>query len=222
MVPGGFRLSKGINWSDSKRGSMESGHDTELLAENNRYLTSLAGGTVDSRAFDALFDAAQGELSKLAYGMMNKERGNHTLQPTALVNEAYLRLFDVQNLPVESRAHFVNLAARAMRQVLVEHARRHNADKRGGGIQAVTLTGAGVRDLRDEIGILELNNALEKLEELDPRAAEVVEKRIFGGLTMEEIADTLNLTRRTVQKDWRFALLWLRREFDGPGEVAHS
>ena len=201
---------------------MESGHDTELRAAHNRHLTRLVGDAEDARAFDALFAAAHHELSGMAHNLMSSERSNHILQPTALVNEAYLRLFDVQNLPVESRAHFVNLAARAMRQVLVEHARRHNAAKRGGGRQALTLTGAGVQDLRDEIGALELNDALEKLAELDPRAAEVVEKRIFGGLTMEEIADTLDLTRRTVQKDWRFALLWLRREFGDAGEVAPS
>ncbi len=100
-----------------------------------------------------------------------------------------------------------------MRRVLVDHARRYNAAKRGDGWRAVRLTGADVRDVRDEIGVLELNDALEKLAELDPRAADVVEKRIFGGLTMEEIADTIGLTRRTVQKDWRFATLWLRREF---------
>jgi len=183
---------------------------------NTLYLSSLTGEKPHSRAFDTLFAAAQQELSAMAAYLMSNERGNHTLQPTALVNEAYLRLFEVEKLPVESKAHFVNIAARAMRQILVEHARRKNAAKRGGGWKAVTLTGLSVKNFSNEVDVLELNEALDQLAELDLRAAEVVELRIFGGLTMEEVAGALDLTRRTVQKDWRFATMWLRREFAGP------
>lgn len=169
----------------------------------------------NSPAFDTLFAAAQQELSAMAKYLMSNERGNHTLQPTALVNEAYLRLFHVKDLTIESKAHFVNIAVRAMRQVLVDHARRKNSAKRGGGWKTVTLSGLSVKSFDRDVDVLELNEALEKLSEMDPRAAEVVELRIFGGLTMEEVACALHMTRRTAQKDWRFATMWLRREFSG-------
>jgi len=176
-------------------------------------LCSLALGTADEASTAALFAACQTELRAVAAHLMRGERPHHTLQPTALVHEAYLRMFDVDKLPAESRTHFVNIAARVMRQVLVEHARRRNAAKRGSGQRAITLSGTEVADMRDEIGVLELHDALEMLARLDERAAEIVELRAFGGLTMEEIAAVVGVSRRTVQKDWRFAILWLRREF---------
>jgi len=192
---------------------MDADAETKFRRANARHLTNLMTDAADESAIGALFVATQRELSGLAASLMRNERANHTLQPTALVNEAYLRLFEVRQLPIESRAHFVNLAARVMRQVLVEHARRKNADKRGGGWHAVTLTGVQVQDFRNDIGILEMDDALRKLAQVDERAADVVEKRVFGGLKMEEIAELSGVTRRTVQKDWRFATLWLRREF---------
>jgi RNA polymerase sigma factor (TIGR02999 family) len=178
-------------------------------------LESATRGDADEATAAALFAACQNELRAVAANLMRGERPHHTLQPTALVNEAYLRLFDVESLSVESRTHFVNIAARVMRQVLVEHARRRNAAKRGGDRRAVTLSGAEAAQLSEEVGILDLHDALEKLSRLDGRAAEIVELRIFGGLTMEDVAALVGVSRRTAQKDWRFATLWLRREFAG-------
>ncbi len=180
--------------------------------ESSQDLASLISGEADSGSLDRLFVACQRELHAAAAGLMRHERAGHTLQPTALVNEAYLRLFRAENLPVAGHAHFVNLVARTMRQVLVEHARRRKAQKRGGDRQMVTLTGLSDPDAENVVDLLELDEALEKLAALDERTAKVVDLRIFGGMTMEEIALILGLTRRTVQKDWRFALVWLRRE----------
>lgn len=194
--------------------------DDARRRDNTLWLAQLGRESDDAQALDVLFVAARNELAELAARIMREERRSHTLQPTALMHEAYLRLFDVDCLQVNDRIHFLNLAARVMRRVLVEHARRRNSVKRGRGWRAVTLTGAAISDLRDEIGVLEMNDALEKLSELDPRAAEVVEKRIFGGLTMDEIADLMGLSRRTVQKDWRFATLWLRKEFLGVSDMS--
>jgi len=167
-----------------------------------------------------LFEACEVELRLVAARLMRGERSGHTLQPTALVNEAYLRLCKVDELRIEDRIHFVNIAARAMRQILVEHARRRSTAKRGGGVRTITLSGAEVADVRDEVGILELHDALETLGAHDPRSSEIVELRVFGGLTMEEISVLLGISRRTAQKDWRFAKLWLRKELSdggGPG-----
>ncbi|MBD3222038.1 sigma-70 family RNA polymerase sigma factor [bacterium] len=183
------------------------------------HLQSVTLGDRTSSAVDSLFAACRHELRAAAANLMRGERRPHTLQPTELVHEAYLRLFHVDVLPAESRTHFVNIAARVMRQVLVEHARRRNAAKRGGGARTITLSGAEMVDGRDEIGVLELNEALDKLADLDRRAAEIVELRVFGGLTMDEIAALVGVSRRTVQKDWRFATLWLRRQLAVEGEA---
>ncbi len=183
---------------------------------NTIQLRSLAEGEIDPESMKRLFATCHNELRTAARHLMKNERSNHTLQPTALVNEAYLRLFNINDIPLTGRAHFVKIAARSMRQILVEHARRRNAAKRSGGWQAVTLTGLNLEAFNHEMDLLELNDALSKLADLDSRVVEVVELRIFGGMTMEEIAVALNLTRRTVQKDWRFATMWLRREFLGP------
>lgn len=161
---------------------------------------------------DATFAATYTELRALAARIMSRERPGHTLQPTALVNEAYLRLLGAGELNVAGRTHFVNLAAQAMRRILVEHARGRLTEKRGGGWVPVTLYDIGAADLPDQATILDLDNALRKLTEVDPRAARVVELRVFAGLTMEEIASAVGVTRRTVQTDWRIAFMWLRRE----------
>ena len=180
---------------------------------NTRNLMSLTRGEHAPDTLNELFTACQRELRSVAGNLMQGERRNHTLQPTALVNEVYLRLFNVEELPVAGRTHFVNIAARSMRRILVEHARQRNRQKRGGGRQAITLADVPVLETPNEIDLIELNDALDKLAELDPRAVETVELRIFGGLTMEEVASMVGVTRRTVQKDWRFAILWLRQEF---------
>lgn len=172
-------------------------------------------GASGQQAFDALYAAVYRELKSAASRLVGRERHDPLLGPTMLVNEVYLKLFDVDELPLHDRPYFMNIAARAMRRVLVDHARRRNAARRGGNWRRITLSDLGVPDFRDEVDIYELHEALEKLAGLDERAARVVELRVFGGFTMEEIAASMGLTRRTVQKDWRIATMWLRREFAG-------
>ncbi len=183
--------------------------------QNTRRLASLTLGADDPSTLNALFSACRAELRSVAGKLMQGERVDHTLQPTALINEVYLRLFNVDEVAVDGRTHFVNLAARSMRQILVEHARRHKAIKRGGDRFAVTLSNLADPGFEDGLDLLDLNDALEKLAERDPRAVEVIELRVFGGMTMAEIATIVGVSRRTVQNDWRFALLWLRQEFAG-------
>ncbi len=161
---------------------------------------------------DALFASTLAELRRQAAAMMRRERPSHTLQPTALVNEAYLRLYKAEGLKDLDRAHFLNIAAQAMRRILIEHARGKNATKRGGDWVPVTLHDIGVADFPDQTTIIDLDSALRRFAEIDERGAHVVELRIFTGLTMEEIAGILGVTRRTVQTDWRIAIMWLRRE----------
>lgn len=170
----------------------------------------------DDHARSALFDVLYGELRKLAEAAMRRERPGHTLQPTALVHETYVRLAD-DGGRFENRSHFFGVAASAMRRVLVDHARARRARKRGGGDARVvvddldSLPGepAGVVDL------VVLDQALSRLSELDSRQAQVVELRFFGGLSVEETAAILDLSARTVKREWQMARAWLRRELAG-------
>jgi RNA polymerase sigma-70 factor, ECF subfamily len=165
-----------------------------------------------AEATERLFEVAYRELHRLAASLMRSERPGHTLQATALVNEAYLRL--IGNAPVEwkGRAHFFGIVATAMRRVLVEHARRRSADKRGGGWERITLDEQVALAGRSELEVLELDQMLSRFSEIDPRAARVVEFRVFGGLKEREIAEILGVTERTVRGDWRVAAMWLERE----------
>ncbi len=180
-------------------------------------LRELGEGHADAgeRLLPLLYD----ELRVLARGYMRRERADHTLQPTALVHEAYLRLVDQRDVAWRNRAHFMGIAAQAMRRVLVDHARRSRAAKRAGG-RKVTLFD-GVRpggDAPSEAGnaavvdILALDQALARLGELDPRAVRVVELRYFAGLDVTEVAELMGLSPATVKRDWRDARTWLRRE----------
>ncbi len=184
--------------------------------EVTRILRVLAGSPGNQRAAtERLFEVAYQELRRLAAAVMRNERRDHTLQPTALVNEAYLRL--VGDAPVEwqSRAHFYGIVASAMRRILVQHARRRSADKRGGGWRKVTLDERTNLAGRSELDVLELDRALTRFAEIDPRAAQVVELRVFGGLKEQEIAELLAVSERTVRGDWRVAAMWLARELWG-------
>jgi RNA polymerase sigma-70 factor (ECF subfamily) len=153
------------------------------------------------------------ELHRLAVGKMRFERGNHILQATALVNEAYLRLADCSNSMWVDRTRVLGLAANVMRHILVDHARAHNAGKRGDGQLQVTLdedvAGATSNSTAD---VLAVDEALTRLAEFDPRQATVLEMHFFGGLTFEEIALQLNISTRTVKRDWTVARAWLRQE----------
>ena len=167
-------------------------------------------------AADDLFRRVYQELRRLAGSYMRHERPDHTLQPTALVHEAYMRLIDQRNLPGESRAHFFGVAASVMRRILIDHARAHRANKRGGRDVKVPLDDSAALALEHPDSLLEIDQALERLATLDPRQARVVELRFFGGLSVEEIAGILGVGTRTVDRDWRIARGWLRRQLSSP------
>ena len=152
------------------------------------------------------------ELHRLAHHYMERQRPNHTLQTTALVNEAYLRLADQTNPTWQSRAHFFAVAARAMRQILVSYARSTRAQKRGGAGARIELNEAAIISPEQSKEIVDLHEALERLATLDSRKAQVVELKFFGGLNYEEIAEVLNIARVTARRDWEFAKVWLYTE----------
>src|SRR3954467_6078667 len=158
---------------------------------------------------ERLLPLVYGELRVIAARQMQRERPGHMLQPTALVHEAYLRLVDGQPLRWESRAHFFRIAARAMRQVLIDFSRRQRADKRGGEWQRVTLD-PDLATVSGDWELLDLHEALSRLGELDPALERLVELRFFPGLTLDEAAAALSVSRRKAANDWRAALAWLR------------
>jgi RNA polymerase sigma factor (TIGR02999 family) len=157
----------------------------------------------------------EAELRRLARGYMGRERQGHTLQTTALVNEAFLRLTDARQIRWQDRGHFVGIFARLMRRVLVDYARRRGFHKRGGHAQRVTLHEALVSAEDPALDVVALDRALEALEKTDARKSRVVELRFFGGLSVEETAEVLNVSTDTVKRDWRLAKLWILRELEG-------
>lgn len=173
-------------------------------------LLAWSGG--DASARERMLPLVYDELRRLAAGYLRRERAGHTLQPTALVHEAYLRLIDQRRADWTNRAQFVGLAAVMMRRILVNHARDRLAAKRGGAADRLPLTLAGEPAGSPEIEVLELHQALDRLAERDRRKAEIVELRFFGGLTMEEIAAAVGVSLATVEREWQFARAWLRRE----------
>lgn len=154
------------------------------------------------------------ELRRLARNYLRTERVDHTLQPTALVHEAYLRLVDDSSVSWQNRAHFYAVAARLMRRILVDHARSHNAAKRGGLQQKVVLEEARVVAHSNGPDLVALDGALENLARVYPRKSEVVELKFFGGLEAKQIAEVLQVSEKTVLRDWSFAKLWLSRELE--------
>jgi len=176
---------------------------TALLAE-----LSAGNRDVESRLIPQVY----GELRRLAAHYMRSERGNHTLQPTALVNEAYTRLVQQPQIPWQSRAHFFATASHLMRHILVDHARTRRAGKRGGLQRQVTLDDALLPSSERTMDVLILDEALENLAQFDPRQARIVELHFFGGLTFAEIALVLKVTERTVKRDWSMARAWLKGE----------
>jgi RNA polymerase sigma factor (TIGR02999 family) len=155
------------------------------------------------------------ELRRIAARQLRRERDGHTLQPTALVHEAYLRLVEQRSVNFESRAHFFGVAAQVMRRVLVDHARRQAATKRGNGAQRVPLDAAAETAAVNQIPVLRLDHALGRLEKIDPDLARIVELRAFGGLTIDEAAHVLNVSPTTAKRDWRTAKAWLTNELGG-------
>ena len=178
-----------------------------------RFLGELGeAGRLDTSQRDELAKQVYPELHSLAEALMRRERAGHTLQPTALVNEAWVKLVDGDKVEFTGRAHFFGIAARCMRQVLVDHARGRAAEKRGGGLQRVTLDEGMWSGEDPDIELIALDDALEKLGALDARAARVAEMRLFAGMTIPEIAIELDVSSRTVDGDWATARLWLSRE----------
>jgi RNA polymerase sigma factor (TIGR02999 family) len=159
-----------------------------------------------------VFEATYAQLRRIAGGLMRRERPTHTLQPTELVHDAWLKMVDQSRVAWTDRAHFLNIAGRAMRQVLVDHARRRGARKRLDGIERVTFNDEAGHGAVASIEVLALHDALARLSRLDARAAHVVEARVFGGMTVEEVAHVLNVSTRTVELDWTVARRWLARE----------
>jgi RNA polymerase sigma-70 factor (ECF subfamily) len=164
---------------------------------------------------DRLFEHVYNDLHRIAVDLMRQERIDHTLQPTAIVHEAYLRLVDQTRTDWQDQAHFFRTAARAMRRILIDHERRRSAAKRGGDSPKVTLDSKLGVEKEKAVGVLELDEALTKLNEMDERMAQVVEFRVFAGMTVVEAAFVLDVSERTVHQDWRVAKMWLRRELPG-------
>lgn len=177
----------------------------------------IAYGQGDRRALDRLLPLVYSELHGIAARQMRHERADHTLNATALVHEVYLKLMDQNQVSWQNRAHFFAIAARAMRQVLISYARKHNAEKRGGGAPNTILDGKEIAlgDRADEL--LALDEALTRLAGFDERLAQVVEYRFFGGLTIEETAAVLDVSTMTVKRDWNKAKAWLYRELHVEG-----
>ena len=185
---------------------MEHGRPSDVT----RLLQEWRDGNRDS--LDALLPLVYKELRRLAHAHLRHERPDHTLQSAALVNEAYLRLVGLDTPQWESRTHFFAIAARLMRQVLVDYARRHQADKRGGGAYKVSLEAANDISRREDVDVVALDDALEALARIDARQSRVVELRFFCGLSLQEISLALDIAPATVQRDWTAARAWLYRE----------
>jgi RNA polymerase sigma-70 factor, ECF subfamily len=174
----------------------------------------------DQKALDRLMPLVYSELRRQAGNYLRRERQGHTLQPTALVNEAYLKLIDQKNVKWQNRAQFFGVSAQLMRRILVDHARAHQADKRGGlDQQRLSITSAGelgAKQLASEpaIDLLALHEALNELAVIDPQQSRIVELKFFGGLSIEETAEVLGIGHATVERDWKMARAWLRRKLE--------
>jgi RNA polymerase sigma-70 factor, ECF subfamily len=173
----------------------------------------------DARALGRLVPLVHAELRRIARGFMRKERAGHTLQTSALVNEAYLRLIDAQQVAWQNRAHFFAISASLMRRILVDFARERRAHKRGGSAQQVVLDDALLVGRARGEDVLAVDEALQALAQLDERKSKVVELRFFGGLNEAEIAEALQVSPETVRRDWRLSKAWLLKFLSGEGEV---
>lgn len=166
----------------------------------------------DAEAAQRLLPLLYDELRRLAGSYMRQERSNHTLNPTALVHEAYMKLVNQREVEWQGRTHFFNVGAQAMRRILVDHARQKRRIKRGGGEVTASLDERQVPRESDAIDLVDLDDAIRRLAELDPRQAQIVELRFFGAMEMQQIAEKLGVSKRTVEADWTMARAWLSRE----------
>jgi RNA polymerase sigma factor (TIGR02999 family) len=183
------------------------GHEvTQILQEWNN-----GGDDARARLMPLVYD----ELRRLARSYLRRERPDHTLQPTALVHEAYLRLVDQSRVEWRNRVHFYGVAAQMMRRILIDHARAHASEKRGGAGRRLSLDEAAVLPEERAADLVALDDALQRLAETDERKSRVVELRFFGGLSVVEAAEALGIHTATVERDWRIAKMWLHRELSG-------
>ena len=187
--------------------------DTSRQGDVTGLLVAWKNGSPE--ALDELIPIVYAELRKLARQQLRGERPDHSLQPTALTHEAFLRLFGARQVGWQNRAHFFAVASQLMRRILVEHARKRQAAKRGALPTRVALDEANTPDEPFDVDIVALHEALTNLEEIDARQSRIVELRYFGGLNMEETAEVLGVSPTTVKRDWRVAKLWLRRALEG-------
>jgi len=188
---------------------------TETPGDVTQLLMAWRGG--DDAALERLTPLVESELRRLARAYMRRERRDHTLQPTALVNEAFVRLTGARHLTWQHRAHFFGISARLMRRVLVDHARARGYRKRGGDARRVPLTDALLIAQDQMVDVVAVDRALTALAQVDARKSRMVELRFFGGLSVEETAAVLHVSRDTIKRDWRLAKLWLLRELEaGP------
>jgi RNA polymerase sigma factor (TIGR02999 family) len=183
----------------------------------NELLAAVKGG--DRSKLAELVDVVYEDLRRLAQQYMGQERSGHTLQPTALVHEAFLKLIDQSRVDWRDRSHFFAIGAQAMRRILVNHAKSRGRVKRGGGKQKLPLDEALTVSLEDDDEILAVDEALEKLAALDERQAKIVELRFFGGLNVDEVAAVLGVSKRTVEREWAACRAWLRRELSDRAET---
>ena len=181
-----------------------------LPSEVTRLLVNWSNG--DKAALDQLIPLVQAELRRLARRYMGRENPGHTLQTSALINEAYIRLIDQQNVQWQNRAHFFAVAAQVMRHILIDHARSHHYAKRGGGAHKVPLDEAATLTDRRAAELVALDEALNSLAAFDPRKSRIIELRFFGGLSIEETAEVMKISPITVVREWRAAKAWLQRE----------
>lgn len=166
----------------------------------------------DKAALDEVMPVIHSELRRMARRYMARERSGHTLQTTALINEAYLRLVDQQGVEWQDRAHFFAVSAQVMRHILVDHARKYQSEKRGAGVQKIPLDDVVVANQQRAAELVALDEALDALAAVDPRQSQIVELRFFGGLTVEETAEVMKIAPITVMREWRTAKAWLRNK----------
>jgi len=182
---------------------------------STHYTTQLliAWSNGDQAALEELTPLVYKELHRLAKSYMARERGDHTLQTSALVNEAFIRLIDWKNVRWQNRAHFFAVSAQLMRRILVDFARQHQAIKRGGSQQQrISITNVEKLAQEPEVDLLALNEALDELAQMDPQQSRIVEMKFFGSLSIEEIGEVLGIGHATVERDWKMARAWLRRQ----------
>jgi RNA polymerase sigma factor (TIGR02999 family) len=192
---------------------MEQRHSMSSPNDVTQLLINWSEG--DQQALERLMPLVYSELRRLASNYLRRERAGHTLQPTALVNEAYLKLIDQRNARWQNRAHFFGISAQLMRRILVDHARQRQAAKRGGDDQQrVSITNVEPVAQQAPVDLLALNEALDELATMDPQQSRIVELKFFGGLSIEETAEVLGIGHATVERDWKSARAWLRRKLE--------